>query len=898
MAELDDRPDPDALLERLKKDEERARRGKLKVFFGFAPGVGKTFRMLEAAHALGEGAFVDVVVGVVETHKRKETEALVAGLEVIPRRSVEYRGRTLEEFDVDAVLARKPKVVLVDELAHSNAPGSRHTKRWQDVEEILEAGIDVLTTVNVQHIESLNDVVAQITHVQVRETVPDSVLDRADAIEVVDVAPEVLLSRLREGKVYWSEQAARAAEHFFRRGNLLALRELALRRTAQHVDEDVREYREEHGVVATWPAGERILVCVGAAPSSGRLIRATARMAAGLRCPWVAAYVESPSGATMGSADRERLEAHLRVAETLGGSVTRLSGTLVSGALLTYARKHNVTRIVLGKPTHSRLWDRLRGSLVDEVVRGSGDIDVHVIHGDQVRAGSTEPVARVREYAPASHYAAAVGLSIVTLGLALGLRAAFDVPDPEMLFLLSAMLAGSWLGRGPSLVAAGFAVALYDLFFVEPFYTFSVADRRYVLTFAMMFGVGVVMSELMRRIRGQERHAVAREERTASLYALTKELADAGEKSNVASLAAKHASHAFASSAFVLLDAGDGVLAPHGTAPSGAQFDAKDLGVAKWSFEHDTTAGLGSGTLPGARSVCVPLRAGGVRHGVLALVPVNGAPLSSDQRTFLDVFARQVATALERARLAAEARSAQLRATTEEMRSSLLSSVSHDLRTPLASITGAATVLRDDENLAASTEGELVQAIVDEAARLERLVANLLDMTRLDSGGVSPKREWVPLDEIVGSALTRLEARLADRKVRVDIEEGVSWALVDPVLIEQLFVNLLENADKYTPAGSSLEIIAHAGGDGVIVDVLDHGPGIPKGAEDKVFEKFFRGEHTTPSGAGLGLAICRGIVLAHSGALTASNREGGGACFRVVLPNAGPAPHEGAGAPL
>jgi two-component system, OmpR family, sensor histidine kinase KdpD len=893
MNEFPDRPDPDELLCRLQAQEVRAKRGKLKVFFGFAPGVGKTYRMLVVARDLVADQHLDLVVGLVEHHRRRETAAMMLGLDLLPRREIEYRGHRVEEFDLDAALARRPQLILVDELAHTNAPGSRHPKRWQDVEELLDAGIDVFTTMNVQHVESLNDVVAQITHVQVKETVPDSVLDRANAIELVDVAPEELLQRLAEGKVYLPEQARRAADHFFQRGNLLALRELALRRTAQHVDEDVQEFRQEHGVSVPWPAGERILVCVGPAPSSARLVRAAARMAAGLRCPWVAAYVEIPTLASMSNPDRERLEAHLRVAESLGATVTRLSGLKVSEALLTYARRHNVTRIVIGKPTHSRLRDRMRGSLLDEVVRGSGDIDVQVIGGvtatETTRLGQPQDKRAFR----ASHYSASALLVAATLGVAAILRATLDLPDPEMLFLLTVMVTAVWFGRGPALFSAALGVALYDLFFVPPYYTFSVVDRRYFLTFATMFAIGFVLSELTDRVRRQERDAHAREERTAVLYALSRDLSSADVPVQIAEVAARHSADVFGAGSIVLKASQDGALEPIGAVPASTVIDPKELAVAKWSLEHLELAGVDTNNLPGSSCICAPLRVGATALGVLALIPTERHGLRAEQRSFLDVFCRQVAVSLERARLAEEARAAALRAKTEEMRSSLLSAVSHDLRTPLAAITGAATSLRDDEHLDLGVREDLVRSICGEAERLERLVSNLLDMTRLDSGAISLKRDWVPLDEIVGSALTRLESQLGERRVSVELPNDLPLLYVDPVLFGQLLLNLFENASKYTPSGSTIEVRARRQGDEVAIDVSDEGPGIPAGGEEKVFEKFYRGVHFGVPGVGLGLPICRGIAEAHGGSIRAVSKVGSGALFRILVPTGGTPPSLG-----
>ncbi|MBP9113893.1 MAG: sensor histidine kinase KdpD, partial [Polyangiaceae bacterium] len=854
-SEPEDRPDPDALLRKVQAEEARGERAKLHIFFGFAPGVGKTFRMLQVARDMLDQK-IDVVVGLVETHKRADTETALLGLPSIPRRSVEYRGHTLEEFDLEAALQRKPRVLVLDELAHTNAPGARHAKRYQDVLELLEAGIDVLTTVNVQHVESLNDVVAQITHVQVRETVPDSVFERADEVVLVDVSPEELLARLRDGKIYLGPQAERAASHFFRRGNLLALRELALRRTAERVDADVQQYREEHGVAAIWPTGERILVCVGASPSSSKLVRSACNIASGLRGQWVAAYVETLHSAGLSAENQKRLEAHLQLAESLGGKVARLSGRTVSEAILAYARKENITRIVVGKPTHSRLRDRLRGSLLDDIVRGSGDMDVLVIRGDdteapQVVASAEAPLALVK-------YANAALLVCVTTALAAAIRAVYPVPDLEVLYLLAVMIAGVFFGRGPSLLAALLGVAAYDFFFVPPFYTFAVTDAKYVLTFAMMFGVGVLVSELTARIRTQEKSAIDREKRTAMLYAFSRDLGGVVDLQKSADIVAEHAARAFDCTAWVLShNLVKGSPDRVSSSDPARVLDEKERGVAKWVFEHNRRAGNGTDTLPGSSTMCVPLAQGDEVLAVLSLLPhrTGVAPLA--HRDFLEAFSVQATFALERARLAEQAATGLLRAKSEEMRSALLSAVSHDLRTPLAAITGSATSLRDDPNLPAEVRADLLQAICEEAERLERLVSNLLDMTRLSSGTITLKPEWIPLEEMVGSALNRLEVKLGGRPISVHIPTDFPLLSVDPVLFEQIFVNLLENAAKYTPPLSPIDISASQGEGILEVHVLDRGPGLTGGTEGKLFERFYRGSHTGISGAGLGLSICR-----------------------------------------
>jgi two-component system sensor histidine kinase KdpD len=884
------RPDPDAILRRIRAEDERERRAKLRIYLGYAPGVGKTFAMLSAAREMRD-AKSEVVVGVVETHGRYDTAALVLGLEILPRRVIEYRGRKLEEFDLDAALARRPKVILVDELAHTNAEGSRHAKRWQDVLELLDAGIDVYTTLNIQHIESLNDVVAQITGVRVRETVPDSILSRADEIELIDVPPEELLGRLREGKVYLSEQAARAVDHFFRRGNLLALRELALRRAADRVDLDLLAHREEHAIEKTWATQERIVVCVGPAPASARLVRATARMAAGLRAEWAAVYVEHLGVAPMASADRERLEAHLRLAESLGAEVVHLTGARISEALLDYARKRNVTRIVIGKPTHSRLRDLWKGSLLDEVVRGSGDIDVHVISGDPGPGLAQAPPRRKAEaHVDWPAYAWVAGLvTAATMVSGIG-RAIFALPDIVMLYLLVIMIVASRFGRGPSVFAAVLSVASYDFFFIPPFYTFAVSDVRHTLTFVMMFATGLVISGLTLRVRLQEHQARVREEQTAALYALSRELAAAPDERKVAEVLARHAAAVFQSAVAVLFPGSAGpptIVASQGEVP----YDAQEEGVARWVFEHARPAGLGTETLPGARVTCVPLRSGAAVLGVLALGKSKTHERQPDERHFLDTYVRQATMALERARLAEDAKVQALRAHTEEMRSSLLSTVSHDLRTPLAAITGASSMLLDTSaRVTAEQRRELLETIGEEAERLERLVGNLLDMTRVESGSLQLKREWMPLDEVVVSVLTRLDSKLGKRPIDTDIPDDLPLISVDPILFEQVFVNLLDNIAKYTPAGSAIEIRARAGDGTVVIEVADHGPGLPAGAEQRVFEKFFRGPEARAGGVGLGLAICRGIVDAHGGKLVAENRPGGGATFRIELPIVGVAP--------
>jgi two-component system sensor histidine kinase KdpD len=858
------------------------KRTRLKVFFGFAPGVGKTYAMLESARRL-DAQGIDVVVGIIETHGRSETASLVEGLEVMPRKVLEYRGRKMEEFDLERALARKPAVLLLDELAHTNVAGSRHTRRWQDVLELLDAGIEVHTTLNVQHVESLNDVVAQITHVQVRETVPDALLDRADSIELVDLPPEELLKRLSEGKVYLPEQAQRASEHFFRHGNLLALRELALRRTAERVDDEVLAYRKLHEIQTTWPAGERILVCVGAAPASARLVRAARRMAAGLRAPWYAVWVANPVTA-MSRADQQRLESHLELVESLGGEVVRLSGTAVADELLSWARAHNVTRIVLGKPTHTWWRDRLRGSLLDAVVRGSGDIDVLAISGDE--AEPTRPAEGAPEPShPWWQWVASTLIVAATGGLTFVLHRALQIPDPEVLFFLAIMVIAAAFGRGPSLLASALSVAAYDFFFVPPYFTFSVADTRYLLTFLMMFGVGVLISALASRLRQQEQAARQREADTRALFTLTRDLAQAPTVEALASSLCQHIVGASGGAAALLLPR-QNVLAPFGVWPLGTALDANDLGVVQWAHEHQREAGLGTETLAGAHLVAVPVGRG---SGVLAWTPLSGVA-DPARRALLDAFVRQAGLAIDRFQFSEAAKVAVLKARTEELRSSLLSTVSHDLRTPLAVVTGAAQTLRDDASIDPATQAQLLDTICDEADRLERMVRNLLDMTRVQSGALSVKKEWVPVDELIGSARARLGKALVGRELTVRTAPEVPFLQVDPLLFEQVLFNLLDNATKYTPAGSSLELAVSPLEKGARIAVSDRGPGVRSEEAERLFDKFVRGPQQGVAGAGLGLAICRGIVEAHGGHIHAEERNGGGASFIIELPIEGEPP--------
>jgi two-component system sensor histidine kinase KdpD len=893
------RPDPDELLALVRAEERRAQRGKLKIFFGAAPGVGKTYAMLLAAREEVE-AGKEVVVGVIEHHGRRETAALLLGLEILPRRKIDHKGAVLEELDLDAALARKPLLLLVDELAHTNAEGSRHPKRWQDVEELLAAGIDVYTTMNVQHIESLNDVVAQITGVRVRETVPDSIVDDADELALIDLPPDDLIERLQEGKVYVPAQAQRAIENFFKKGNLIALRELALRRTAERVDEQMRTYKRAQGIDATWATTDRILVCVSPSPFSAQLIRAARRMAGAVKAPLLAVHVETPL-TRLRPPVAEQLEANLKLADALGAETVRLTAARASEETLRFARSRNITRIVVGKPTHPRWRDVLRGSFLDELVRASGDIDVAVITGDaedRAKGASAQPSSRSHDDSSARTEPARARpylLATVVVG-AFSVLARIGVPylelaDLVMVFLVGILVVSTRVGYGPSLYAAVLSVLAFDFLCVPPYLTFAVADLRHLITFAVMLLVAFVLTTLTNRLRLHGVAASERERRTAALYAFSRDLAKWQDPSRQGASAVRHIEGVFQVRATMLLAGPDGKLRP--LAEAEHELDTKELSVAQWVYDRRQRAGIGTHTLPASKGLYLPLVAsrGGVAVGVLGVQPVSGAPFEQEQLVLLETFANQSALAIERAILAKEAERAKLSAESEQIRNALLSSVSHDLRTPLSGIIGAASTLLDDSARFDAGERELLLTIHEEARRLNRLVTNLLEVTKLESGHLELKREWQPIEEVLGAALNRLDESLRDRAVKTDLPDDLPMVAIDGVLMEQVFMNLLENALKYTPRGTPIDIgVRHEGG-ALVVAVTDAGPGIAAGEEEHIFEKFYRvDQRGKQGGSGLGLTIARGIVEAHGGRIWAESVPGGGAAFRFTIPFVGTPP--------
>ena len=874
------RPSPDALL----REAEKSQRGRLKIFLGAAPGVGKTYEMLSAAQVRQRDK-VDVVIGIVETHGRAETEALTAGLEAIPRRTIDYRERTLTEMDLDAILRRHPQLVLVDELAHTNAPGSRHPKRYMDVEELLAAGIDVYTTLNIQHVESLNDVVAQITRVRVRETVPDSVIERADDIELIDLTPEDLIQRLKEGKVYVPAQAERAIGHYFAPGNLTALRELALRRTAQRVDNQMVDYMRSHAIEGPWPAGERVLVCIEGGPKATGAVRQAKRLADLIRAPWTALSVETARATAQDSAEEA-----LRLAQRLGAEPVLLPGQDVAETIIDYARANNVTHIIVGKSERSGWQQVLRGSVTQRLIKHAGGINIHVIEAPAERAEATQPATVAREK-PAFNprpYLIASALVALAIPVATGLHTWFGITNIALVFLTAVLIGAALHGLGPSLFACVLATLAYNFFFLQPLYTFTIADPENVVALFFFAVVALVASNLAARVRGQALAARLRARVTDDLYQFSRKLTVAVTLDDLLWATAHQIALMLKVRVVLLLPEGDTVTVRAGFPPEDMLDDA-DLAAAKWCWEKDHVAGRDSDTLPGAKWLFLPLRTGRGPLGVVGIIRDEPGPLlAPDQQRLMDALADQAALAIERVNLARDLHVTRLQAETDRLRSALLTSISHDLRTPLASILGSATSLRSQEAiLDQPTKNTLLNTIVDEADRLNRFIGNLLDMTRLESGAMTPSMSLYDLSDVIGAALQRAGKILADHRVTLDLTANLPMLAVDMVLFEQVLFNLLDNAAKYAPAGSLITIQAYETGDSVVLRIMDEGDGIPDTDTDRIFEKFYRAGTADGrrAGTGLGLAICRGFIEAMHGAITAGNRaDRPGAVITITLP--------------
>ena len=877
------RPDPDQLLARVQTEEQQTRRGRLKIFLGYAAGVGKTYAMLEAAHQRqAEGK--DVVIGYAETHGRVETEALLQGLESIPRQPIIYRNVKFNEMDIDAVLTRNPQLVLVDELAHTNTPGSRHGKRFQDVEELLDAGIDVYTTLNIQHIESLNDVIAQITGTTVRETVPDKIIDEVTDIELVDLPPEELLNRLKDGKVYVPDQARRAIQKFFRKGNLTALRELTMRRAAERVDDQMRAYMQTLDIPGPWPAGERLMVCISPGALSERLIRTARRLADELKTEWFVIYVETPDQARISQKERDQVARALRLAEELGAETINLPGRSVAETVMDYARSHNITKIIAGKPIHSRWIDFLRGSVVDQLLRMSGSIDIYVI-SSEAQTPTKKVVEAWRPHRPFIRYMWGVGLVAAATGLNALIAPFISPTNLVVTYLLSVVLAAVFLGRGPAILASVLSVVVFDFFYIPPRGTLAVSDTEYLLTFFGLLAVGLVISYLTSLVRDQAIAAQRREAQTTSLYELGRDLIVTTGLEAVAKTVVTHISQSFSREAAIFLPE-DNQLKVFATSPGLTPTD-KELAVATWAFEHDQLAGRGTDTLPDATMRCQPLKTTRGMIGVLGIKPTDPDNyLTPDQRRTLDAFANQIALAIESAHLVEQAHQAELLEITDKLQTALLNSISHDLRTPLVTIIGALSSLEDNSPaLDEEVRHSLIETAREEADRLNRLVGNLLDMTRLEAGAMRLHREACDVQDLIGSMLKQFGSRLESRPVHVNLQDNLPLVPLDFVLMGQVLVNIIDNALKYSPPGSSIEIQAQVISDQLLISVADQGVGIPSEDLTRVFDKFYRVQRPdSVSGTGLGLSISKGIVESHKGSIQAENRHGGGTIITVKLP--------------
>jgi two-component system sensor histidine kinase KdpD len=893
----DQRPDPDLLLAKVKQQELKARRGKLRIYFGSSAGVGKTYAMLVAARKLlSEGRAV--LVGVVETHGRAETAALLEGLEVLPPKAIVHRGKALVEFDLDAALARHPQLILIDELAHSNVSGMRHPKRWQDVDELLAAGIDVFSTLNVQHLESLNDVVGGITNVRVWETVPDKVFDAADEVVLVDIPADELLARLKAGKVYLAHQAERAAHHFFRKGNLMALRELALRRTADRVEGDVQAYRVDRSIESVWKTATALLTCVGPDAAAERVVRAAARLAGQLNTEWHAIYVETPNLQRLAAAKREKILANLNLAQQLGATTAVIAHAQIAESIVAYARKNNLSKLVIGRDPIRRLWPWQRSS-GQKLAMLAPDIDLIEVGRavnsakESGRENSQLPdlpdgESRERRKAKRLRYLwAAIACVGVTL-LSVPLAAHFDRSNIVAIYILTVVLVGVRLGRGPAALAAVLSVCAFDFFFVPPRFSFAVSDVQYLLTFCIMLAVGLIAGQLTAGLRFQARVASHREERAGSLYEIARDLSGAVQVEQVVKISDESIQRTFRASAALLLpDANGRLISTLNTGAKRADAAlAVEIGTAQWAFDRGQPAGFGTDTLPGSEVLYIPLRAPTQARGVLAVKANNRRMLRiPEQRQLLDTFAALIAIALERVHYVGVAQDALLKMESERLRNSLLAALSHDLRTPLTVLVGLAESLALSAPKLSSVQLETAQAIQDEARRMSTLVSNLLDMARIESGEVTLNLQWQPLEEVVGAALEAARGMLQRHTVVVQLPRDLPLVKFDAVLIERVLVNLLENVSKYTPPGSTVTLSAEVIADRLSVSVADNGAGLPMGREEAVFQKFTRGERESATpGVGLGLAICRAIIESHQGKITGAQRPGGGAIFTFTLP--------------
>lgn len=878
--ESDIRPSPDALL----AQAAREGRGRLKVFIGAAPGLGKTWAMLDDAHRrLAEG--VDVLAALIETHGRAETAARLAGLPQLPRKPMIHRGRALTEMDIDGLLARRPQIALIDELAHANADGSRHEKRWQDVEEVLAAGIDVYTTINIQHIETLNETVARITGVRVRETVPDRVMEMADEIELIDLTPDELVERMKQGKIYPADQASRALASFFAKGNLTALRELAMRAAADRVDAQLREHMAANAVEGPWPTQERILVCVNESPAAREAIRVAKRSADRARTEWIAVNVATSHMERLPEADKDRLAGSLRLAERLGAELTTLEADRdVGGAILAYARARNVRRIIIGRPRRRPFWARWT---IEDVSAGligrAGSFEVTIAAEPDEKA-RPRPVNWPRIGGRPEAWAEAIGALVLASGCAYLADQLFPVASLSVIYMTAVVAVASRQGLGPALGTAILAFLAYNYLFTEPRFTFAVTRHGELLTLGLFLVASLITGNLAARLRERVKAQTAIADRTNKLYDFSRRVASAVGADDVVWASVSHIATTLRCEA-VLLMPRDGTLRVVGGFPPEDRLEVRDQTAAQFAWDKGEPTGRGSDTLPAARWFFLPVQAADRRLGVLGIAYADDRELARTDRRLLDALIDQIALALERLRLTEDLAATELAAETERLRTALLNSVSHDLRTPLVTIIGAAGSLAETADLSAEARRDLAENIREEGERLDRYVQNLLDMTRLGHGALKPRLAPQDLAELLGSARQRMRGLLRTQELQVELPADLPMILADGVLMEQVIVNILDNAAKYAPAGTAIAIGARLEGTRVALWVANHGPGIPPEDLGRVFEMFYRvaGGDRQRAGTGLGLSICKGLIEAMGGSIRAEAGWPDGTGTRIVL---------------
>ncbi len=867
----DTRPDPDALLAQVQRSDAVAKSGKLHIFLGMCPGVGKTYAMLQTARQrVNEG--VEVLVGIVETHGRSETAALLEGMSVLPRRKLEHRGFTLEEFDIDAVLARRPQLVLVDELAHTNAPGSRHAKRYQDVLELIDMGIDVYTTLNVQHIDSQVDIVRQISGVTIQETVPDSILDRAHEIQLIDLSVEKLLERMGDGKVYLGERAEQAVAGFFKEGNLTALRELALRFTAEQVDRDLEDIRRSRRVSSAWKTNARLLVGVGPSPYAESLIRWTRRAATRLNCPWIVAWVESSRVLT--PVEQERLTRALGLARKLGGEVVSVTGENVSEALLQVARERNVSQIVVGKPDKPSWW---RQSLADQIIIGSGDIDVCVVR-PLAAAEKTAPAAlqETESTSVIGEYSWALVAVFTMASLCWGVVPYTGYMFVALVFLLGVVLAAMRLSRGPVLVMATISALCWDYLFIPPQFTFLINKAEDWIMFVMFFIVALSMGSLTSRLRTREEAERRRARQTGALLRVTQSAALAAEPSKGLAEALRSINELLHVQTALIVRENDRSLPKTAHQASTFQPSRKEWGVVAWSYENKQCAGRFTDTLPESEATWFPLQTATATMGVLGLQFEQDTRLDFATRQMIEAFALQLALVLEKEHFIQAVSHAEVLAQSEKLHRTLLDSVSHELKTPIAVINASL------EGLSGQPSPYLTE-IATATQRLQRVVDSLLQMTRLESDVLQPSLDWCDVRDVISAARNAVGGPLAGHEVKLHLDEDFPLLKLDHALLTQAVANILHNAAIYTPPGTGIDISVSLRDQQLRLAIRDHGPGLPAGTERRVFEKFYRVKGSPVGGTGLGLAIARGFMQAQGGDITARNHPGGGAEFVIEI---------------